>query len=281
MKRAVRIVTVMLTTAFLTWSLQAQTLSKFDGTWRVDGVGQPFPWEVNLTVDGAKVTGTVRSCASPRQQISDGAVNGDTVTFKCRSSGGDGTIAFTGTLRGDEIDFAWSLQVREGGARPPDRNRLFGPSAPPRFIAKRVPETEAQADGVEFTAAVNLPSRDVRAIGTLFLPAKVSKARTVFVVMHYGRGESFFNDQALRTSLRGTESALLLAALPSMTTPVRYVPAGPDAGGADALIALLRRIGDESSHPELTDVPLIFWGHSAGGHFGTAFAALHPTRTLA
>ncbi|HUF46510.1 MAG TPA: hypothetical protein VMM93_01780 [Vicinamibacterales bacterium] len=68
--------------------------------------------------------------------------------------------------------------------------------------------------------------------------------------------------------------------------------AGQDAGqegqgaiaeraGADAVELLLRRLGDESSRPELATAPLIIWGHSAGGQLGSRIASVLSQRTIA
>lgn len=52
-------------------------------------------------------------------------------------------------------------------------------------------------------------------------------------------------------------------------------------GGADALLAILRRLGEDSAHQEVKDAPLLLWGWSASASFGTTFAELHPERTIA
>jgi dienelactone hydrolase len=52
-------------------------------------------------------------------------------------------------------------------------------------------------------------------------------------------------------------------------------------GGADALLVILQRLGDESSHQELKDAPLLLWGWSAAASFGTTFAELYPQRSVA
>jgi dienelactone hydrolase len=52
-------------------------------------------------------------------------------------------------------------------------------------------------------------------------------------------------------------------------------------GGADALLVILQRLGEDSAHKELKDAPLILWGWSAPATFGTTFAELYPERTVA
>src|SRR5712692_2104991 len=85
------------------------------GTWRVEGVGTSFPWEVVLRVDGPRLIGAVSSCASINVEISEGTIDGNTITFKCTSGDGQRTITFTGRIGGDEIAFTWEKQVQEGG----------------------------------------------------------------------------------------------------------------------------------------------------------------------
>ena len=52
-------------------------------------------------------------------------------------------------------------------------------------------------------------------------------------------------------------------------------------GGAEALLVILQRLGQDSAHKELKDAPLLFWGWSAAASFGTTFAEIYPERTVA
>jgi hypothetical protein len=52
------------------------------------------------------------------------------------------------------------------------------------------------------------------------------------------------------------------------------------AGGGDGLLVLLRRLATQSGQDELSDIPMLFWGPSAAGSFGTTFAMSHPKRTI-
>ena len=99
-------------------------------------------WTLVLKNDGRQLSGAVSGCSSsPNVEIFDGRIDGDTITFKCRSADGDRTLTFTGSVDRDEIIFTWELQVREAG-HPPDTNEPFALSnpnrAPTRFTAKRV-----------------------------------------------------------------------------------------------------------------------------------------------
>jgi alcohol dehydrogenase (cytochrome c) len=111
------------------------------GTWRVEGDGTRFRWEAVLRADGPNLIGAVSSCNSITRafEIFEGEVNGETITFKCRSLDGQRTVTLNGRVEGDEIDFTWELQVQDGG-NPGANDEMFGVSAPRRFTAKRVPD---------------------------------------------------------------------------------------------------------------------------------------------
>ena len=255
------------------------------GTWQVEGVGAPFPWQVVLRTDASRLTGMVSSCPRIGSEISEGHVDGNTITFTCRREDTFGTIAFTGKITGNEIAFTWKLQPGDAGALA--NNRVFGPSAPPRFTVKRVPdgdlakssdETASRVRGVEFAAAVNLPQKDMRVFGTLFLPQQVSLVRAVIVVLRWGNGSLFYPDPEVRRLVEATQSALLLADFATITNPIHNAPR---LDGADGLLMLLQRLAQESGRQEITNAPLLFWGHSAATSFGSQFAGLYPERTLA
>jgi alcohol dehydrogenase (cytochrome c) len=120
------------------------------GTWRVEGVGAPFPWEAVLRADGSsRLIGAVSSCSSARRafEIFEGKIAGNTIAFKCKSGDGQRTLTLTGRINGDEIAFAWALQVQEGGSPGDPADGIFGPSAPRQFTAKRASDaTDAVAE---------------------------------------------------------------------------------------------------------------------------------------
>jgi hypothetical protein len=108
--------------------------------------------------------------------------------------------------------------------------------------------------------------------------------RAVIIVSSNGAGNTFFGDAQLRKLLETTESGLLLA---------RFTNVGPnsiigqqtqgtvDESGIEGLLTLMQRLSQESSHRELRDAPLLFWGDSALGQLGITFAMIHPQRTIA
>ncbi len=187
MKSVSFVVAVLLAT---TASVSVQTRPA--GTWRVDGVG----WSVFLKMEGPRLTGLVSHCATTSAapaEIHDSSIAGNTITFKCTSSDRDRTLTFTGVINGDAITLDWEKRVRNGGLDNGAVDQIFGPLAPRQFTAKRVPDGELakaadEVRGLEFAAAVNLLPKDTKAEGLLFVPRKLSRVRTVIVVIRYGLG---------------------------------------------------------------------------------------------
>lgn len=70
------------------------------------------------------------SCASLPVEIYDARIDGNAVTFKCKSLDGDRVIWFTGVINGDEIEFTWEKYIQDGGVPPAaaDASALFGAS---------------------------------------------------------------------------------------------------------------------------------------------------------
>ena len=129
----------------LVWaSLPAQVpASSATGLWQATDVTSG-PWSIELTQNGSMLTGTVRQAGAQGgpAAISDGSVAGATVTFKAVSPDGARTITFTGALKGDQIDFKRSVEVRNnsvGGAG------IFGGRGAAEFTARRVNAAEAGA----------------------------------------------------------------------------------------------------------------------------------------
>lgn len=52
-------------------------------------------------------------------------------------------------------------------------------------------------------------------------------------------------------------------------------------GSGQALLDMLGKFGARTQHPELANVPLLFWGMSAGGQFNYEFASWKPERVAA
>jgi hypothetical protein len=221
--------------------------------------------------------------------ISDERIDGNTITFQCRSPNGDNTITCAGTLRGSSITFAWKHEVRNGNALFSccTNSNLFGPNPPPSFTAIRVEDEElaALADrvkGLALSAAANLVQRNVKVESTLFLLSSVNRIKAVVVANAVGLGTALYGDERFRSFAAQNQLAILLGRIEHINETFANTASGDAAeGGAQALIATLTQLATESAHPELSTIPLIFFGQSAGGSFGPKFGALHPQRTLA
>jgi hypothetical protein len=266
----------------------AYAQSGFTGTWQAESTPPGTTWTAVLRVDGTRLTGVVSSCSSNSAEIKiyEGRIDASTIMFKCDSLNGVRTMTFTGRVNGGEIAFSWVKLVRNGGTPSARDDGLFGPSAPPQFTAKRVKDGALakrfdEVPGLELAAAVNLAQKDVKVEGRLFLPPKVSRVRAVIVVIHWGDGTLVYDDPEWRRLSETLESGLLRTDFSTIAAPADNRPRNAGLGGADALLKLLERLADESGHPEISDAPLLFWGHSAGGIIGPTFAAIHPQRTIA
>ena len=120
------------------------------GTW---SSRPPVFLTLTLKADGATLSGAVSTCSTVPfvpSEIFDGRVDGNIITFKCRSVDGDRTVAFRGRIDRDEIAFTWELSVRDGGS-PPELYDPFAPlpgrriQGPPRFTAKKAPDSVGEA----------------------------------------------------------------------------------------------------------------------------------------
>jgi len=102
----------LLTIAFT--ALAADVTGKWSGE-ITTGRG-PQPFNLELKQSGNTLTGAVTGGRGGDIQISDGKVEGDTLSFSTSAPGRDGTpnvLKYTGKVSGDSIEF-----TREGGRGP-------------------------------------------------------------------------------------------------------------------------------------------------------------------
>jgi hypothetical protein len=148
-------------------------------------------------------------------------------------------------------------------------------------VFAQAPPTDA-VRGWEFAAAVNLVPKDVKAEATIFIPQKVSRIRAVLVVIKYGLGFQFANAPQTLKLAEKLDAAVLGVQFSNVSPNV--VDKGLRATGDgihDALLGVLQSLAGETGHQELTDAPLLFWGHSAGGGAAESFVKRFPDRILA
>ncbi len=167
---------------------------------------------------------------------------------------------------------------------------------PPAGIADNSQQTTVTVDG-EFKAALEAPVKSASVSGSILFPAGQKRVESVIVVLSHGIGVRLvYPDARWRGMAERVNAALLLLDLQQQQPPgqqqqppgenIEKIPVADQvvrnaaAGGADGLVALLNRFAADSGHDELRTVPLLFWGSSAAGSFGTTFAMLHPARTI-
>ena len=135
--------------------------------------------------------------------------------------------------------------------------------------------------GKEYAAAVNLIQRNVKAEARMFAPDAAKRVRGVWVTVWYGlAGTCCFSDESWRTFAESAGLAMINVRFSTISEAPLTVWRNAELGGADALLSVLDTLGRDAQRPELSTVPILFWGHSQAGGFGTTFAALHPDRTI-
>lgn len=92
--------------------------SSVTGQWagEVQGGRGPQAITLNLTADGSKLTGALTGGRGGDIAIEEGTISGNMIKFKTklpnRNGGGEVTMVWSGTVKGDEIAFS---RVQEGG----------------------------------------------------------------------------------------------------------------------------------------------------------------------
>ena len=137
----------------------------------------------------------------------------------------------------------------------------------------------------ELTTALEQPIKEVRVSGKLRLPSGDKKVRAVTVLIRFRLSSEGYDDPRWHQWAEERGSALLLTTLEGPAGPgipfVRQPVRNAAAGGGEGVLALLERFAAEAKRPELREAPLLFWGISQSGNFGSTFAMLYPERTLA
>lgn len=125
--------------------------------------------------------------------------------------------------------------------------------------------------------------------GTLLLPSTAKPVKAIITILQWGVGTWVYEDPAWRSLANDLGAGLLRLAVRNHGGPEDplELPATQQAvrnaslGGGEAVLNLLEQLARQTGRPELREAKLLFWGHSAAGSFGTSFAALHPSRTIA
>jgi dienelactone hydrolase len=253
----------------------ASAQSSFSGSWDVDA--DP-PWTVVFRANEPTVIGRVSRCSSQvTAEIFDARIEGNVISFKCRSGDGDRTLTLRGTLSGDAIAFTWTQEVRPGGsavdANANGRIGILGPASPATFTARRVADGPLAAEvdrvlGNELAAAINNPDQDLKGESVLFLPQGPTPIRAVIVTIGWGLGFEVYLDQRVRRFAADTRLAVMRVSVRHIAEPnASLIGPGriPPVAASRILTNLLQRYAAETGRGELASAPLLLWGHSAGG----------------
>ena len=155
---------------------------------------------------------------------------------------------------------------------------------PPAGLADNSQQTTVAVRS-EFKAALDAPVKSASVSGSILFPAGQKRVESVIVTVARATSpRREYSDARWRGMAERLNAAFLFLSLqqaPGENIPIAdQVVRNAAAGGADGLVALLNRFAADSGHDELRTVPLLFFGGSAGGSFGTTFAMLHPNRTI-
>ncbi|MGH9255662.1 MAG: hypothetical protein ACRD3C_13970 [Vicinamibacterales bacterium] len=178
---------------------------RISGIWQAEVQPNGF-WTVELRSEGTMLRGGVSMGTDPAE-ITDGRIEGNTLSFTVESPDGDRTIRFSGTINGADIAFTRDVQVRQGGFNGvPD---IFGLNAPQTFTLTRLPDGQVakKGRGAFFPAKLTIFDRTGTVVRTLgepdnyFQPVFSSDGARLAVIL---RGDVWIFDVA-----RGTRTQLM------------------------------------------------------------------------
>ncbi|NLD37786.1 MAG: hypothetical protein GX654_13040 [Desulfatiglans sp.] len=100
----------------------------------------PMKWTFNLKADGANLTGSVIGPMGRENQIVEGKIDGDKVSFVVKSQGMQGNemkITYKGTIAGDELTLTMEREGGMGGMGGGPGGGAGGGMQRPPLVAKR------------------------------------------------------------------------------------------------------------------------------------------------
>lgn len=114
----------------------------------------------------------------------------------------------------------------------------------------------------------------------LFVPDDVDKVRAIVVLTPGldGDGRGMAGDSAWQAFAQKNQTALLACNFKGKDGGSYYKA---EKWCGKAFLDGIKDLAKLSSHPEIANAPLAFWGHSAGGQFNYNFACWKPERTVA
>jgi pimeloyl-ACP methyl ester carboxylesterase len=279
-----RIIAVALVVFAASSEVAAQSL--YEGTWQSSSPpGWTFTLGTIVRGMGTALRARVSGCPTlPSVAVSELRVSDDVITFKCRRA--DGTaIAFTGRPTGDTIAFTAAVEEQSGDVAGAVRTAPSLPFAGTVTVTRAGDAQVVPASGLklsEFAAAVNRPDLDLKGEAVISIEGNLKELRGVLIVVGWGMGFTVYDDEQWQQLAADLQFAVVRIAIRHISQPnASSIGPGRIPETADeVMVMLLRELGEQSKHPELTTSPFVLWGHSAGGGLVSRLAARLPQRTI-
>jgi len=115
----------------------------------------------------------------------------------------------------------------------------------------------------------------------IYMPSGNDPIRAVMVLQHGCTMEQFGITKPYDLQYQAFADKWHIAFLETALHGDCHVWGQPENGSAPALMQILVRVGAQTNHPELSEVPWLLWGHSGGGYWLLAMLRDYPERILA
>lgn len=126
----------------------------------------------------------------------------------------------------------------------------------------------------------NCPFADHADYG-VYIPTRTESLRGVLILQHGCGMEQFGITRPYDVQYQAFARKWKLAVVETALYGNCSVWRNPDSGTAHALFKVLNDAGKNTGHPELSVVPWLLWGHSAGGYWILAMLKAYPERIMA
>ena len=114
-----------------------------------------------------------------------------------------------------------------------------------------------------------------------YVPAGIKRLQGVLVLQHGCGMEQFGITRNYDLQYRAFARKWNLAVVETALHGPCGVWCNPESGSADGLLKALYMAGRKTSHSELSSLPWLLWGHSAGGYWVLAMLRDYPERIIA
>jgi pimeloyl-ACP methyl ester carboxylesterase len=115
----------------------------------------------------------------------------------------------------------------------------------------------------------------------VYIPTRTELLRGVLILQHGCGMEQFGITRPYDIQYQAFARKWKLAVIETALYGNCSVWRNPDSGTANALFKVLNDAGKNTGHPELSTIPWLLWGHSAGGYWTLAMLKAYPERIMA